>query len=99
MNSITPTSGSVTVVTETKTADKYWIKHMVVSAPSTTQKVGLYCNLVPFNSTTGEMLDNKAVIVRIEDVFALASTNTVVAGAMNKLFEAIDNVAKQRGLI
>lgn len=97
---IQPTSGSVIIPPiEQKTADKYWLKNLVINAPSLTDKAEAIATLVPYNSTTGEMFPKNSVRLVIDDVLTKAATDQQLGATCEALFLEIDRQAKLKHLI
>ncbi len=96
MAAITPTT-EITI--PAKTADKYWLKRLNVYAPSLNEPVNATIELVPFNSSTGEMFTDRNVMFSVDDLLAKATEQTELAAVLDALFSEVDRQAKLQGLI
>lgn len=95
---ITPITPINIPATEAKVADGLWISSLNIVAPSVTGKVRMVANIVPFVSSTGELLSKQSKLLKIDDIMALAQTNTTVSNAMASLFAAIQGQVTAQNL-
>jgi len=96
---ITPTETIVIPPKEGKSANGIWLKHLTISAPSLTASCEVVAVLVPFSTTTGEMFDEKAVIMVLNDVLTKAEADPQLANCCQVIFAEIDRQAKMQGII
>jgi hypothetical protein len=75
-----------------KVADGLWVTSFIVTSPSPTQPVRVNITLAPFTSSTGEIFKDRQKTILIEDLFARASEDTVLANAIQTLFAAIQKL-------
>jgi len=86
---ITPTTPVTIPAVSAKTADALWISNLTINAPNLTDKVNATAMVVPYNSSTGELLRGQAKMLRLNDLFGMAATNANIANAMQALFLAV----------
>jgi hypothetical protein len=81
------------VVIEAKAADtfdKYWLSTFIVRAPSPTEEARCSAVFKLYSSTTGALSpDAEQVNVDVPNLFAEASTNELVAAALEAVFVAL----------
>lgn len=85
--------------TAQKTANVFWLKQLIINAPSLTDKAEVIAKLVPFSSTTGEMFPDRTVTLVIDDVLSKAQVDSQLALTINSIFAEIDRQAKLQNLI
>lgn len=96
---ITPSAITEIPAVPAKTFDKYWMKNLTINAPSFTDKAEVIARLVPYNSETGEMFNDKTVTLVIDDVLTKAATDMELAQTINYIFVEVDRQAKLQNLI
>jgi hypothetical protein len=85
--------------TAQKTANVFWLKQLIINAPSLKDKAEVIAKLVPFSSTTGEMFPDRTVTLVIDDVLSKAQVDSQLALTINSIFAEIDRQAKLQNLI
>lgn len=97
---ITPSTTEIVIPpTEAKVANKYWITSLAIWSPTVNAPARVECHLLPYNEQTGEAFPTLARSFTIDDIFPVAATDADVAMAMGAIFNAIDKLAKQQGVI
>lgn len=96
---ITPSETIIIPPVEQKSANAFWLKQLIINAPSLTDKAEVIARLVPFNNSTGEMFEDRGVTLIIDDVLTKAATDTALATTINNIFTEIDRQAKIQGVI
>lgn len=96
---ITPEIPEVIPAIPEKVINQYWLKQLIINAPSLTDKAEAIVSLVPYNNTTGEMFPELEVKFVVDDILTKAATDTDLATTCNALFSTIDRLAKAQEVI
>jgi hypothetical protein len=97
---IQPTSGTAVIpAVSERVVDKYWLRQLVIDAPSLTAVAEVRAVLVPYNSTTGQMYEDRIVNMTITDVLIKATLDPQLGLVCETIFNEIDRQAKLQGLI
>lgn len=86
------------IIIPAKTADKLWIVYLNVNSQNPTSPANVFIRLAPYSSETGEIFNDYAKVIEIPDLFAAAAKDEVLANAIGTLFNAIEKLAKDRGI-
>jgi len=95
---IQPSSLIVIPAQEAITADGIWISRLAINAPDPTQPIAIVAQLVPYVSSTAQLLPELGKTLVISDLAAVAQTDQTVANAMNALFLAVQSQIQAQGL-
>lgn len=72
-----------------KVYNKLWMQHFRCNAPSPTEPAVLIAHFVPYDGA-GSILEEPKKLIKMEDLFALASKRQKVAQAMELVFQALN---------
>jgi hypothetical protein len=81
-----------------RVADKLWLLTLNIMAPSPTAKVRVTAVLVPYVSSTGELLRDKVKTLVLDDVLTKAATDTQLGATIETIFAEVDRQARAAGL-
>lgn len=84
--------------TEAKTFDSWWISRINIVAYSPKIKGRAEIDVVPYNTETQEVLLSKPRRIVINDLWGTINENQKVAGAMQAIIEAVDDLIQTNGL-
>jgi hypothetical protein len=79
-------------------ADKIWIVSMQVNAADPLKKVTANFAVAPYVSTTGELFKEKIQNIPVDDVLAACATNPTLGAALMGIYNAVEELCKQRGM-
>lgn len=82
--------------TET-TYDGVWIKSIMIMSPNTSSKCVATITVCPMSSVTGELLNSKTKVIRVDDVFAEVQTNPTLAAVIGSIFTAVQDLIITKG--
>ena len=71
-----------------------WIKHIRINAPNPSEPIRFEAELIPYNSSTGEVTNNGQFNIRCEDVTTAMQTNSAMALAFSVIIETINELSK-----
>jgi hypothetical protein len=77
-----------------RVADALWLTSLNIMAPTPAMKARVTAVLVPFVSSTGEVLPDKAKTLILDDVLTLAANDPQLGATMQAIFAEIDRQAK-----
>jgi len=87
----------VVASTQEKTATKIWISNLMIHAPNPNGKIRVSATLVP-QTTEGELLNSLKKNLIIDDLFAEASGNQVLAQTIDSIYAAIQDQIVSKNL-
>lgn len=88
-----PIANTETVVIPASTEKEFphlWIKSININAPTTTRGTAVF-QLCPFNSATGEILNESRTII-IDDLWTKVSESVEFQAAMGAIFAAVETI-------
>lgn len=97
---IQPSTGTTVIAAvPERTIDKYWLRQLVIDAPSFTTRAEVRAVLVPYNSQTYQMYEDRIVYMTIDDALTKAALDPQLGAVCEAIFTEIDRQAKLQNLI
>ena len=85
-----PITLATPVTVPQKQADGVWVIGLNIAAPAADRAVLAGITVAPYNTTTGEIIREKAKTISIRDVYTEAATKPALAAAIQAIYTAVD---------
>jgi hypothetical protein len=97
---IQPTSGSTVIpAIPEKTIDRYWMKSLIIDAPTVKNEATATVVLIPYDSKTQEMFPSRTIKFTIDNILKTALVDPLLGNCCNVIFNEVQRQAQNRNLI